>query len=149
MYKHINGERDRLKRTERQTKSLTAIVTHPNFSTSLCFLSCCLPNDVRTEERLSAMQGKHGRVQLSAHTVVCSPLVCIVSTRPTSLCKPTTRRLLCPNPPPAPTLLYHVVTSTDKKACGGTVEAALSAWVDKGEGESLGQRRQFGNWTSN
>lgn len=35
------------------------------------------------------------------------------------------------------------------KAGGGTAEEALSAWVDEGEGESLGQRGQFGNWTFN
>lgn len=62
--------------------------------------------------------GKYGLVQLSDCDAVCSPcyflcllhsvvartLVCIISTRPTSLCIPTTRCLLC-------YCFFHIITS--------------------------------------
>lgn len=79
---------------DRQCKSLSAFLFPiPTFLRHYVFL-LSTTRKRRTEELLRAVRGKHGLVQLSARGVVCSALVCIVSTRPTSLCKPTTRRLL-------------------------------------------------------
>lgn len=123
---------------DRQCKSLSAFLFPiPTFLRHYVFL-LSTTRKRRTEELLRAARVKHGLVQLSARGVVCSALVCIVSTRPTSLCKPTTRRLLSLCFFFLPSCSYHnVVASADKKADGGTAEAStLSAWVDEGRGKA-------------